>query len=545
MKKIQLLFSALILSVSSVLALLAPVVAHATPNTCTWTGSSSNNFNTAANWSSCGSTVPQTGDSLIFDATSLSAATTLTNNITGLSVASITFQGTNSSSYSFTISGNALTVSTAINVTSATYPTISANIALGGNVALNVSNANAYMTLTGVISSTGNLTTTGSVYLEGANTFTGSITVSSGLLASTLANSLGNSSNALTVNNGGNVSFGSCSDDGFTIPYDMSLTGASSSPSGASPVSKFSDGALCQGGGAGSVPDESYEQAGTSSQAYTFSGHITLGSDVTFGGIAKQTTLTGALSGAFKISLPNNYGGQLIVNSSNNTSSTPNATYNPDAITATLSDNVPSHTVEIGTNAIVTIDGVRGDINLLSGGTLKGTGTIGTLAATSGSTVAPGHSPGCLSTGNLTLFGTYQAELGGTTPCTGYDQLKVTGTVNVTNGTLQTTLYNGFKPAAGQTYVIISNDGSDAVTGAFTGLAEGATFNVSGNVFEVSYKGGDGNDIVLTVVSVPAAPNTGFTLIKNNPLIAATGMFAAAGGIALIARRTKFAARRR
>jgi fibronectin-binding autotransporter adhesin len=135
-----------------------------------------------------------------------------------------------------------------------------------------------------------------------------------------------------------------------------------------------------------------------------------------------------------------------------------------------------------------------------------------------GGTIAPGLSPGCLNTGDLTVLGSFEAEIGGTTACTGYDQIKVTGAVDVTNGTLNTSLYNGFKPAAGQTYTIISNDAADPVTGTFTGLAEGATFNLNGNVFKISYKGGDGNDVVLTVVSVPATPNTGFQTI-GNPLV--------------------------
>jgi hypothetical protein len=143
-------------------------------------------------------------------------------------------------------------------------------------------------------------------------------------------------------------------------------------------------------------------------------------------------------------------------------------------------------------------------------------------------------------TGNLTLAGTYQAELGGTTACSGYDQLKVTGTVNVTGGTLQGSLYNGFKPKAGDKYVIISNDGSDAVTGTFAGLAEGGTFKINGYVVSISYKGGDGNDVVLTVVSVPGTPNTGFELLRTEPgIIALTSVFAAAGILSLNAGRKR------
>ena len=62
-----------------------------------------------------------------------------------------------------------------------------------------------------------------------------------------------------------------------------------------------------------------------------------------------------------------------------------------------------------------------------------------------------------------------------------YDQVNVNGAVNLTGATLNVTTGAGFTPAVGNTFTIINNDGADAVTGTFTGLAEG------GAVF-----GGDG-----------------------------------------------------
>ena len=142
--------------------------------------------------------------------------------------------------------------------------------------------------------------------------------------------------------------------------------------------------------------------------------------------------------------------------------------------------------------------------------------------------------------------GTYQAELGGTTACSGYDQLDVTGTVTLddgntppTQGTLQVSLVNGFTPKAGQTFEIINNEGSSPVTDTFSGLPEGSEITVSGYVFKISYVGGTGNDVVLTVVSVPKTPNTGFGLTSAHigfPLLGATMM---AGGIYFISRKVK------
>jgi len=64
----------------------------------------------------------------------------------------------------------------------------------------------------------------------------------------------------------------------------------------------------------------------------------------------------------------------------------------------------------------------------VSGGTLKGTGTVGAVSMSSG-TVAPGNSPGVINTGNLTYTGgNYAVELGGKAAGE-FDQTNVTGTV--------------------------------------------------------------------------------------------------------------------
>jgi hypothetical protein len=55
--------------------------------------------------------------------------------------------------------------------------------------------------------------------------------------------------------------------------------------------------------------------------------------------------------------------------------------------------------------------------------------------------------------------------------------------------------------------MVISNDGSDAVEGTFASLPEGSSFVVttpSGNrTYSISYMGGDGNDVVLTLTALP------------------------------------------
>ena len=136
------------------------------------------------------------------------------------------------------------------------------------------------------------------------------------------------------------------------------------------------------------------------------------------------------------------------------------------------------------------------------GGVLGGTGTVGKV--TGGiATIAPGTSPGTLTTNDLTTSGVYQVELNG--PAAGEsDQLKVNGTVDLTGAVLNLSL--GYAPAVGQTFTIIDNNQADAVEDTFANLPDGGTTVVNGVTFGIDYQGGDGNDVVLTVLSVPVVP---------------------------------------
>jgi len=53
---------------------------------------------------------------------------------------------------------------------------------------------------------------------------------------------------------------------------------------------------------------------------------------------------------------------------------------------------------------------------------------------------------------------------------------------------------------AGDQFTILNNDGTDAVTGHFSGLPEGATFTGGSQTFTISYGGSDGNDVILSAV---------------------------------------------
>src|SRR5207247_1655141 len=107
-------------------------------------------------------------------------------------------------------------------------------------------------------------------------------------------------------------------------------------------------------------------------------------------------------------------------------------------------------------------------------------------------TVRPGNPLGTLTVnGNVVLGGLSSYVIG---PATGqYAQLKVNGTVSVA-GPLSVSL--GFTPTIGSTYRVMDNDGTDAVSGSFAGLAQGGTFTAGGVTFQITYSGGTGNDVV-------------------------------------------------
>lgn len=145
-----------------------------------------------------------------------------------------------------------------------------------------------------------------------------------------------------------------------------------------------------------------------------------------------------------------------------------------------------------------------GNVNVNKALTIKGTFTTTGSFTTSASGVvlSPGYSPGIINTGDLTLTSgtTVNIEINGTTAGTQYDQFNVTGAVNLGNAALNVTL--GYTPAPGHSYTIVNNDGADPVTGTFAGLANNDVFSVGPNTFRINYNGGDGNDVVVTNVSL-------------------------------------------
>lgn len=56
------------------------------------------------------------------------------------------------------------------------------------------------------------------------------------------------------------------------------------------------------------------------------------------------------------------------------------------------------------------------------------------------------------------------------------------------------------KLPAGVSAIIISNTSATPIADAFANLPDGGTITARGNTFQATYKGGDGNDLTLTVL---------------------------------------------
>ncbi len=97
-----------------------------------------------------------------------------------------------------------------------------------------------------------------------------------------------------------------------------------------------------------------------------------------------------------------------------------------------------------------------------------------------------------------------EIDVTGTVPDTEYWQLNVVGEVDL--GGVPLVLIGTPTLTGGESFIVVANDGVDPIIGTFAGLVEGGAipdFLGSGRDATISYVGGDGNDVVLTVANNP------------------------------------------
>lgn len=409
-----------------------------------------------------------------------------TNTLAKTGTGTLTLSGANSASGSMTVSQGTLSVAADGNLSAGTVTINGGTLAVTGTTTINNAivlggsngtvNVGANVTVSGGVSGAGNLTKTGAstLTLSGTNSYTGTTTVTGGTLSVSTDGNLG--TGAVVLNGGG-----------------LTVTGATSLDNDISGTSGLTK------SGSGTVT-----LAGTN----TYTGGTTI-NDGTL-----QVTGGNALADAGAVSVA--AGATLDLNGSNETigSLTGSGTLNIGSGTLTLTDSASTN-FSGSISGSGTISG-GGTYTVASGATLGGTSSFSTaVTVQNGGTIAPGNSPGILSTGNLTLASgsTATMEIDGTDAGTGYDQINVTGTVTISDATLNVVL--GYTPATGDSYTLINNDLADGVTGTFDGLAEGDTLTAGGRTFQISYVGGTGNDVTLTDVTPQPSGSDGGGLFSG------------------------------
>ena len=337
---------------------------------------------------------------------------------------------------------------------------------------------------------------TGTQTLSGANTYTGATTVNAGILTLEHDSALGGSGTGTTVSSGAQLQL----DQGVTIASEaLTISG---------------DGV----GGTGAL------RGNTSNGNVEYGGDITLAANSKiFAGGPGTMTVSGTVDGA---------GNQLTLENGSPTISVTGAITGASTSlvkagtgTATLSgtnDYTGATTVSAGTLQL----GVAGTGSITSattvntGATLAGTGTsTAAVTVASGGTLAPGDTGGAAigvltSNADLTIAagGTLSVQIdeafSGAGPVAGtdYDQVDVTGTVDITGSTLNVGSINSgsaFTPNYAEVFTIINNDSTDTVTGAFSGLAAGdVATTIDGVDMKIYYDGeSDFNDVVLVSAS--------------------------------------------
>jgi autotransporter-associated beta strand protein len=154
-----------------------------------------------------------------------------------------------------------------------------------------------------------------------------------------------------------------------------------------------------------------------------------------------------------------------------------------------------------GTGPVQVNGGELGGAGIIAGAVSVGTGSG------SGAVLAPGfqsddlRSPGTLTIESSLTFNsdaTYEFQLN-TSKRTADDVVAGGVTIN-TGGQFSFADAGNRALPVGTVFTAITNTSGTPIAGTFGNLPDGSTFSSNGNTYQVSYEGGDGNDLTLTVV---------------------------------------------
>jgi autotransporter-associated beta strand protein len=195
-------------------------------------------------------------------------------------------------------------------------------------------------------------------------------------------------------------------------------------------------------------------------------GNVSLGSgNLSIGGDNTNTTFSGVISGTGFLTKVGN--GTLTLSGDN--------TYT--GATTAMAGTLLINGSQPGSNVTVN-----------SGAVLGGAGTVGTITAAG--TLSPGgpQGTGALQSGNVVLAAgaTVAVMVNGNMAGTGYDQLNVTGAVDLSaNPNLNLTML--FGASTGDTFTIIT--AANGLTGMFAGLPDNSLITANGQTFRINYSG--------------------------------------------------------
>jgi autotransporter-associated beta strand protein len=215
--------------IASLVLLAASLAGTAHAATCTWVGGGATGaWSSAANWNACGGAhpVPITGDALIFPASAVQRVTN--NDIAGLDLAAIGFQGSGYEVDGLAITLRGLSVAVSAPLPGAADPVLRLAVTLGGNMDIEcpgtvgvsltgplalgafglLVDANAPVALGGPLSGSGALTKSGAgtLVLSGNNaSHTGQTNVNQGVLRFATSTASGSASGSTVVGAGATV----------------------------------------------------------------------------------------------------------------------------------------------------------------------------------------------------------------------------------------------------------------------------------------------------------------------------------------------------
>ena len=319
----------------------------------------------------------------------------------------------------------------------------------------------------------------GTLTLTGMNTFSGGIAVSSGVLVDGFASAIPND-DALNVASGATFEL-----NGYGVTLSA-LTGS------------------------GAVSNSSSTSGGKLTISVA-SGMTTFGGTLADGTPASGTPISLALNvsgpGSTILSGTESYSGPTAIDSGYLAISTPGLV-------------AAGSTVTVGT-----------------GSTLGGNGTVGGPVTVNGTLTAAGvFSPGIggtgiLSTGNVSfnsggIFAAAIAGFSGTgtaaTPGTDFDQVASNGTVNLSNAALNVTLADGFTPAPGESFTIMTAASPILNNFTYEGVSalDESTITINGQPFTIHYNLNGADDVVLTALS--AAPTLASVSPNSAPVDSAS-----------------------